>query len=438
MPEMQKRLTTQVHGVIVSGYVGDYIFETIKNTGEYYEEKTLRTWTPLWNSAKVILDIGANLGNHTLYWAERLSPKTIFSFEPYAPNYENLVINIQQNGLEHIVQPVAMAVGKCRGIAKLDYTNTDNFGGTTFSVAEGAETGVTMISIDEFVREHAVQEVSFIKIDTEGFEIDILKGALVTLQRDRPMLWVEVSEQSFSQILMLLDELNYDLADVEAFNMLFLPSEKNDTGYHISREKLLSSMFSYETKTNTYYHNYTIAKAWNETNVSKCKKLEEERDALKTQLLEAEKKADEAKSSLEQQRDELTRELITKRELESKLDHYIAIARQYTAPEPEDMVLAESLAEKLEEDRCIKDDLADLTLRFVEQGKESELLIDELLRQLNKSLAQIRYLKNENKTYREKLNKITSVWFGRLGIRIYKASRKLHGKMHGLLEKHKR
>ena len=71
----------------IEGYESDYVFETIRKSGDFYEKGILEKWTPYLKGAKVILDIGANLGNHTLYWATNIPNCKIYSFEPYLPTF---------------------------------------------------------------------------------------------------------------------------------------------------------------------------------------------------------------------------------------------------------------------------------------------------------------------------------------------------------------
>ena len=72
----------------ITGYEDDYILETISRTGDFYEKALLDAWTPLLGNPKVIMDVGANLGNHTVFWATTLPDvETIVSFEPYPANY---------------------------------------------------------------------------------------------------------------------------------------------------------------------------------------------------------------------------------------------------------------------------------------------------------------------------------------------------------------
>ena len=51
------------------GFDNDYIFSTIKNTDNFYEIEVLDNWNQYFDDVQVILDVGANIGNHSIYWS---------------------------------------------------------------------------------------------------------------------------------------------------------------------------------------------------------------------------------------------------------------------------------------------------------------------------------------------------------------------------------
>lgn len=72
-------------------------------------------------------------------------------------------------------------------------------------------------TLDSIVREHAVRRVSFIKIDVEGAEVEVLKGAVETLQRHRPAVLCEIgyesqesSSEGVTNLFEILRLVNYD------------------------------------------------------------------------------------------------------------------------------------------------------------------------------------------------------------------------------------
>ena len=75
-------------------HTNDYIGKTIKNTNNFYEYKLLSFLQKNFNNQKNILDIGANIGNHSLFFAKYFNCNKIFSFEPYYKNIELFINNL--------------------------------------------------------------------------------------------------------------------------------------------------------------------------------------------------------------------------------------------------------------------------------------------------------------------------------------------------------
>lgn len=520
MSEALTRECIEVKGKKIYGYCGDHIFEILKKTQDFYEIKTLEKWTFCIENAETILDVGANLGNHTLYWENRLGAKQIYCFEPYEPNYENLVRNVQANKLEKVVFPIMKAVGKHGGKVKLENVDQSNFGGTTFQYADGENDGYTeIISIDEFVKDNGVKQIGLIKIDTEGFEMDALQGAMNTLHRDRPFIWVEVSNETHKQVREMLEGLQYDLADVEAFNMLFIPNEKNIRRLHVSDGKILDAMFLYETKANLYYKNYETAKRWNEESKQKVDMLREEGKKLQERLeiekqnyekakewhqasqqknealaaaneqltkqletteqnyqkakewhqasqqknealikeLEiarqeteaAQRFADEAEKNqarLEKQRSsdqkqirQLNEQLNVKEQtiqrMQSELDQYTRMVARCIDHMPDEIEVTEMFVKRLEQDAQTRERCANLLAEYVNQSEKDEAFVQDMMRHVNKLQAQANYLKKENRMYQTKLDKITSVWYGRLGIKVYKTLKQFRARLKNIINR---
>lgn len=149
-------------------------------------------------------DCGANIGNHTLFFACVSNAYTVFSFEGNPKTFEILEKNIELNGLENRVKLFNYVLGEHKGRAKIAHEEVDNLGATSFceDVAGNAE----MICIDDMSWE---QKIDFIKMDVEGFECYVLKGMKSLLQRDKPILWVEIFPENYQRVLALLGEFGY-------------------------------------------------------------------------------------------------------------------------------------------------------------------------------------------------------------------------------------
>lgn len=134
----------------------------------------------------VVIEVGANIGAHTVPLAKRAA--AVLAFEPQRLIFQTLCANVALNGLRN-VRTLQAAVGAEPGftmIPDLDPDQEQNFGGMP---ATGHEYGeqTPIIPLDAI----ALPRVDFIKIDVEGMEIEVLKGATGMIQRFRPLIYVE-------------------------------------------------------------------------------------------------------------------------------------------------------------------------------------------------------------------------------------------------------
>jgi len=129
------------------------------------------------NPNYIILDIGANVGFYTVIQAKRLKGGKCFSFEPN-PNVVSLLQeNVKLNKLEEVVEVLPFAVGSLSGDVMFD-----DFGAlsTRASIATGRglrPRRVPMITLDWFVAKYGIPRIDLVKIDVEGSEVEVLKGA---------------------------------------------------------------------------------------------------------------------------------------------------------------------------------------------------------------------------------------------------------------------
>jgi FkbM family methyltransferase len=144
----------------------------------------------------VILDIGANIGFTALNMAKLAKDKGIvYAFEPDEYNHKALLHNLQMNaGLN--VKPVKLGLGNTTAQLKLSI-NEGNRGinKITESVTEGKYGVVNIVKLDDFVTDTRINKIDLIKIDTEGYEVNILKGAEKTLLKFKPVLFIEIDEE---------------------------------------------------------------------------------------------------------------------------------------------------------------------------------------------------------------------------------------------------
>ena len=154
----------------------------------------------------IAIDVGANIGAHTIPLAKRCD--TVVAFEPQRLVFQTLCANVALNGLTN-VQTFHAGVGAEPGsvvIPDLDPNQEQNFGGLHIS---GHESGnlVPIVPLDSF----AVPKVHLIKIDVEGMELEVLKGAKGMIKHHKPVLYVENDRVENSEALCeFISDLGYE------------------------------------------------------------------------------------------------------------------------------------------------------------------------------------------------------------------------------------
>ena len=141
----------------------------------------------------IAVDVGANVGFFTRYFAAWTgSAGRVLAIEPEARNFGRLSAMIRERRLEAIVEPVHAAAAERSGEVALT-VDPDHPGGHHLSPHGVATRAVT---VDELVRRHRGQRVSLIKIDVQGAELRVLRGATWTLETFRPALLVELDDRA--------------------------------------------------------------------------------------------------------------------------------------------------------------------------------------------------------------------------------------------------
>jgi len=182
----------------------------------------------------VIVDGGANIGFFTVPVAHRTQGRgtRIISFEPQRQLFQALGGSLALNGYQHVYLHNC-GLGKEPGIAQLpavDYSVDQDFGTVSLSdkttVEEDgwmADRVVDITSIDAM----DLPRLDFFKLDVEGYEIPALTGALATIKKHRPWIWVEYFITGVGPIKQALADLDdYEFFIVDYQNMLCVPKEK--------------------------------------------------------------------------------------------------------------------------------------------------------------------------------------------------------------------
>jgi FkbM family methyltransferase len=147
------------------------------------------------------LDAGANDGIYTVFAAKRVGPQgMVLAFEPSRRELERLQFNLNLNELTARVFPVALA--DFNGQAELTVGTSEHGGQNTLGAFayEGFEVerkdSVEVRRLDDILEENSPRRIDVMKLDVEGSELRLLRGAVGTVERYRPYILFEVSELS--------------------------------------------------------------------------------------------------------------------------------------------------------------------------------------------------------------------------------------------------
>lgn len=184
-----------------------------KNKG--IESKLLRNSIKLIQDYKienpVVLDIGANYGFISLALKTNLNATTIIhSFEPHPEIYKTFQKSISENKMDNIIlKNVAIGSEDCNVELNLFGKSSNILNSTKKSIAKIT---IKQINLDTYLLENNVQP-NYIKIDVDGYELNVLKGLKQTITKFKPIMVIETNDDY--EVLDFLKGCNYKLLDLD-------------------------------------------------------------------------------------------------------------------------------------------------------------------------------------------------------------------------------
>jgi FkbM family methyltransferase len=204
-----------------------------------FEPRTIRSYPAVVRSGNTVIDIGANIGSHTLPLAKCVgSTGKVIAFEPTEYAFRKLQANLELNGelRERVVAEqiflVADGEGKPAPTVYSSWPLVAEQGRHPLHLGMGMSTqGAGAETLDAYLARKGIAKVDFIKIDVDGYEATVLRGARVTLERNRPKIMMEFAPylaeeagESFVALIDLLTSLNYRAREVNTGRAIDLNS----------------------------------------------------------------------------------------------------------------------------------------------------------------------------------------------------------------------
>jgi FkbM family methyltransferase len=180
-----------------------------------FERETASAIYRLLNQGDVVLDIGANIGAHTLPMARCVGASgKVFAFEPTEFAFRKLQRNVALNaGIESciVLEQIMLGETSHANIPDRIYSSWPLTDASHLHEKHRGQlmptTGAWVSSIDDYVRNARIHRVDLIKIDVDGCECAVLKGADSTLKRSRPRILIECAPYVLEEAGSSVEEL---------------------------------------------------------------------------------------------------------------------------------------------------------------------------------------------------------------------------------------
>lgn len=197
-----------------------FVGNVISLTGDYEAYET----SIILNNIKkgdTVVDIGANIGFHTILFANKIGPQgKVYAFEPDPVSYKILLKNIKANNFKNVIAS-PLAISNKKAVLNL-YKSKDNYGDNRVYSSDISSTNLTIKadSLDNFFSDLITKgkKISLLKIDTQGFEPFVIQGAKKLIKKYKPILFFEYwpygyhsSKSNGTEMLNYLKKIYKDL-----------------------------------------------------------------------------------------------------------------------------------------------------------------------------------------------------------------------------------
>lgn len=208
-----------IYGFTLGGFNGFSEYLTVSDAMSEDAETFIRSFRP---SRGAILDIGANLGVFSLALSQRNKAHQFYAIEPGPTTFSSLEKNIKRNNRKNIIYSRCAITdhdGEARFIVR------ENARANASIAREGSKdvntVAVPCYTLDSYCRQFEIERIAMLKVDVEGFEALVFRGAGRVLKHMRPpVIYFEVCPA---------------LARLAGFDPLEVPSTLTDFGYELKR-----------------------------------------------------------------------------------------------------------------------------------------------------------------------------------------------------------
>lgn len=174
--------------------------------GRFFEVAELDYCCDLLRPGAVIVDVGANVGNHLVYFARFLAPSRVYPIEPHPQSMRLLRENIALNQIDCVDERhLGIGIGAKRSRLAIEMPRQGDL--VLARLVPSPAGNIEVFPLDEL----GLERVDLLKIDVEGMEFAVLEGMAATLRRSRPVLMVEVRQRDVERFIAAMHGHRYRL-----------------------------------------------------------------------------------------------------------------------------------------------------------------------------------------------------------------------------------
>lgn len=184
--------------------------------GKFYESETLGYIRRNY-SGGVFVDCGSSIGNHTLFFSMYCKPYFVVSIEPVESSLAHQKANLALNGIKN-VHCFNVALSDKPGVGRMVKSKLEpwNEGMWNLEVGKGKR---EIATLDSLLKD--ISDITLIKLDIEGFELQALEGAKRILETQHPVLFIEgFPKRHVAQFSKFLSQFGYGNAK-EVFKSMY-------------------------------------------------------------------------------------------------------------------------------------------------------------------------------------------------------------------------
>ena len=207
-----------------------FINECLEKYG-HWEKPTMDICRSYLKSDSYVIEVGAHIGSHTVILSDICKDGVVYSFELQKLIFQLLNANLLLNTCKNVYtyMEAVSDENKIESIGEIDYQNMNKFNsglGSLNAVRQYQGYPINIISLDNKFSE--IKKLDLIKIDAEGHEVPILKGAKKLIKKFKPLILTEFDVNNKQEIIDLLPEYkfedvsySYELNNLEYPNLMF-------------------------------------------------------------------------------------------------------------------------------------------------------------------------------------------------------------------------